>query len=706
MYYSDKPICNFKEDILGRVGFSKNLAETIYNYYNEDGLVIGIFGKWGTGKTSILNMVLKGIEIKENDENKPIIIRFTPWSYPSEDSLISAFLKSFSYAICKNANLKNEIGEALNKYSFMFDTLKALPYVGEAGASVLKKGSDIIANELIIKDSIDENKKKIINAIVKENKKIIVAIDDIDRLTKDQIRDVFQLVKQVANFPRVIYILAMDREVVTNALKEFYGSDGEEYLEKIVQIPFVIPEINHSVLEKYFESGLNDILDSRRISYQIDQNHWDLVFLYCIRPYLKTMRDANRILNVFQFKYDSLSQETSLEDLIALTVVEVVEPKLYKWIFENKVRLCGDYSSINRNINKKVLEEKEVIKNEFINLGIQVEKAFDYLNTLFKYLFLDNNIYDDRQKKEMRISDSMRFDIYFNMNLEEVPVSRGIINDFIHSYDEKKLVKQIEEIDKKGSINYFLTELNSLISEIPDDRKETIIRAIYKTNAKLKLRNNDLINSSKLALDFSNKLLKELNKEKQLILFKNILQKGSLSEIVPVCLELIHYKDRYENNIPLRNGLSREQILELENVFLENIKRISKNKEFFNTNNIGYIVELWDVIDEKNSLNFMKEQMKEKRKCLKYVCRIANNWIGTGGRRWSFDRLHNNKYTTKKEVKKIIDCYDREDLFKDFTEEELIKIASFVLNYNGEEGIVTEKEAKGLITAWKKDITK
>ena len=66
MYYSDKPICNFKEDILGRVGFSKNLAETIYNYYNEDGLVIGIFGKWGTGKTSILNMVLKGIEIKED----------------------------------------------------------------------------------------------------------------------------------------------------------------------------------------------------------------------------------------------------------------------------------------------------------------------------------------------------------------------------------------------------------------------------------------------------------------------------------------------------------------------------------------------------------------------------------------------------------------------------------------------------------------
>ena len=58
-YYADKPIENDSEDLLGRASFSKKLGEAIYNYNSKNGLVIGLYGKWGNGKTSVVNMMVK-----------------------------------------------------------------------------------------------------------------------------------------------------------------------------------------------------------------------------------------------------------------------------------------------------------------------------------------------------------------------------------------------------------------------------------------------------------------------------------------------------------------------------------------------------------------------------------------------------------------------------------------------------------------------
>ncbi|WP_029067309.1 P-loop NTPase fold protein [Lachnobacterium bovis] len=88
--------------------------------------------------------------------------------------------------------------------------------------------------------NLDETKKKLEDALLETHQRIIVVIDDIDRLTNAQIRDIFQLVKQVGDFPNVIYLLSMDRDVVTRALEEVHDCDGYEYLEKIIQVTFEI----------------------------------------------------------------------------------------------------------------------------------------------------------------------------------------------------------------------------------------------------------------------------------------------------------------------------------------------------------------------------------------------------------------------------------------------------------------------------------
>lgn len=189
---------------------------------------------------------------------------------------------------------------------------------------------------------LGKSRKTLEKELMKINRKIIVIIDDIDRLTNIQIRDIFQLVKQVTDFPNVIYILVMDRNVVQRVLTAVHEiDDGNEYLEKIIQILLGSSKLSKEKLNNIFLNQLETILKNTSIEVKIDNSYWNNIFTNCISPYINNLRDVNRILNTFQFKYEVLQQETSFDDMIVITTLEVMEPKLYKWIFINKDTVCG-----------------------------------------------------------------------------------------------------------------------------------------------------------------------------------------------------------------------------------------------------------------------------------------------------------------------------------------------------------------------------
>ena len=238
MYNSDRAITDLQNDLLGRASFSKHLGRAIYEYLGNDGLVIGLFGKWGTGKTSVINMTLQEVStLSKNDDNKPLVVKFAPWNYSDRENLISLFFQCLKNKVenDKSGKLKKKIGKALNDYAGAFDAVALVPVFGSGLAAILKTTAATEGKKLIQGPSLDESKELLEKALLESSQKIVVVIDDIDRLSNSQIRDVFQLVKQVADFPNVIYILAMDREVVTRALEDVHGFDGNEYLEKMEQ---------------------------------------------------------------------------------------------------------------------------------------------------------------------------------------------------------------------------------------------------------------------------------------------------------------------------------------------------------------------------------------------------------------------------------------------------------------------------------------
>ncbi len=220
-YSSDRPIETEKQDLLGRSRFSNQLGKAIYEYNGEDGLVIGLFGKWGTGKTSIINMAVNSIkEFTTNDTDMPIILRFSPWNYSDKDNLILLFFNSLKSKLEKNnKKLKRKVGKALSDYSVALDAFSLVPMIGN-WIPLIKSSAQITGKKLMQNLDLDKTKENLEKVLKELNKKIVIIIDDIDRLTNSQIRDIFQLVKQVADFPNIIYVLAMDRDVVTRALTE------------------------------------------------------------------------------------------------------------------------------------------------------------------------------------------------------------------------------------------------------------------------------------------------------------------------------------------------------------------------------------------------------------------------------------------------------------------------------------------------------
>lgn len=236
----DNPIIFPEEDTIGRTRFAKAFAKQIVSLDASKGSVVGVLGAWGSGKTSLLNLARN--ELNHTDIT---IIDFNPWMFSGTEHLMQFFFSELSAQLRLQPEL-SKVGDAIGTYGDIFSGMGWIPFVGpwiERGHKATEILSQVMKGR---KDGIGIQRKKIENALKEFDKKIVVVIDDIDRLSTLEIRDIFKLVRLTANFPNIIYVVAFDRFRVEIALSE-EGINGRDYLEKILQITIDIPPIPYQV---------------------------------------------------------------------------------------------------------------------------------------------------------------------------------------------------------------------------------------------------------------------------------------------------------------------------------------------------------------------------------------------------------------------------------------------------------------------------
>ena len=318
----DNPIIREDDDELGRAKPAQSFAEHLLALDAAEGMVVGVLGPWGSGKTSFINLAQKHLKASGID-----ILEFNPWMFSGADQLVQAFFIELSSQLKLRPDLA-EIGKLIEDYGEIFSGLGGLPLVGnwiEQGKAV----TDTIAKLLQRRKQGGHTLQlKVRKELQKLKKPIIVILDDIDRLTTAEIRDMFKLVRLTANFPNIIYLLAFDRIRVEQALGE-QGMPGRDYLEKILQIGIDLPAVPENIIVSQICAAINDSLAKIERPGHFDPDIWPDVLIEIIQPLLRNMRDVRRYAAAIHGTVRNLDGKIALVDVLALEAVRIFLPDVF-----------------------------------------------------------------------------------------------------------------------------------------------------------------------------------------------------------------------------------------------------------------------------------------------------------------------------------------------------------------------------------------
>lgn len=494
MLSSDLPIAKLEEDELNRGSFAESLAKTLVQYSFPSSLTIGLYGEWGSGKTSLLNMVFENVE---QIDDGVVVLRFNPWLCSDSKQLVTQFFKQMATAIKLKNKKAEKVWELIDQYADVFDATSLIPVVGGGIAAffraIAKKAGQKV--EKRTKD-LQESKDQIIEKLKDEKMKIIVSIDDIDRLSEEEIVAVFQLVKSLADFPNTIYVLAFDYDVVVRALGKVQHGDGKEYLEKIVQVPFEIPAPNIDDIHEALFSKLNGILGDIPEE-DWDKETWGELFQQGIKNYIRSIRDVIRYTNVFSLKYELLKNETSAADLLGLTCLQVFEPTVYSKLPSYKDILCGERRSFSHERQKEAEEKVERAINRIApddGSVTDLEATKNILGTLFPGIKTNMGwsygVGRGYSRRDSLIRNSIAapecFDRYFALTLENGAIPTATVRRMVFESSESELAEETMQIYREGKIVRLLEAIEAYAGagdgRIIDAKRAAIIIKVLSCN--------------------------------------------------------------------------------------------------------------------------------------------------------------------------------------------------------------------------------
>ena len=267
----DDAIESFEADWLGFRTPAVGLAKHLYKISKTSGVCCGIIGPWGSGKSSFMRLMDEYIQ-KESSWKKVDVTWFTAWDPGGIQDLGDAMLYNFfRYIATKNQEMNGtfkELQKALGiRRSFKERASQVLEGVSgviptTTGRAVATAAGKIL-RELEAAKTVQDCFEKLMNWLEKENRTVFFFIDDIDRATGEQIRDLLSELKVYISHRRIVAILAFDEDYVLNALKPVLpsGIDPKKYLEKIVTTRRNVPVSRSRDLSSYAEQLLRSTLD-------------------------------------------------------------------------------------------------------------------------------------------------------------------------------------------------------------------------------------------------------------------------------------------------------------------------------------------------------------------------------------------------------------------------------------------------------------
>lgn len=323
-FSADRPIESSEQDLLGRRTFAENIAHNILSVPADHGFTVAIVGEWGSGKSSVLNMVKESIEA--DSDFTAVVLQFNPWLFGSADDLVPRFFRELGAQLGKKG--KEQVKAVV---SALIELGKGLsPIIPVPGVSAAANAVGDLAEKALGEKSLLEQRDQLYQSLVQLESRVIVIIDDIDRLEPTETRELMRLVRLTSDLPNVVFLLAFDWQHVSLNLRDD-EDDGSHYLDKIVQIRYDLPLIRKTVLSEVLIESLRDLQEEYEVL-ELESNVWHRIHDDVIRPLLYNLRDVRRFVNSLHVTLDTLGMEVALADLLGLEAIRVMAPRMFETI--------------------------------------------------------------------------------------------------------------------------------------------------------------------------------------------------------------------------------------------------------------------------------------------------------------------------------------------------------------------------------------
>jgi KAP family P-loop domain/Pentapeptide repeats (8 copies) len=350
-----------EEDALDFNNYSQKLANIITN--SKPRFAVGIFGGWGTGKTSLMRMTKKILD----DNKKVITVWFDAWRYEREENLaVIPFLRTIKLTLDASdksregrwEGVKNGVKRTAAAFLSSTKVTYGIKDIASAEtdfgriAESLKGNGSVGGDNGTIYYHVTEFLEKALNDLIKEDidYRIVAFIDDLDRCSPDRALEVLESVKSFFDIEGMVYVIGMDSDTINSLVRKKYGHEstvkGLDYLQKIVQLPFQIPIWKEEDISMSISKIISKGLEGSQLGEEFENNKKLIVKAVELNP-----REVKRFINNIILAKSVFEQP--VDELIAVQTLN----------FRHEWRKFLDLITPDE-MRKKFFQEYEKIKEE------------------------------------------------------------------------------------------------------------------------------------------------------------------------------------------------------------------------------------------------------------------------------------------------------------------------------------------------------
>jgi energy-coupling factor transporter ATP-binding protein EcfA2 len=449
--YTDEPIAEAGEDRLRRGRFSTRVADVcVAMSKNTEGGVLALVGPWGSGKSSILNLASKAIPSRSKELQ---IVTFNPWLYSDAEQLILNFYSTLWSVLPEEGGMRKKLGR-------FFTRLSPLGILGAAVGTDAQGALKDLGEGLLDDGTAEDQHQRLEELLRSHDKKLLIIMDDIDRLQPDELLVLFKMVRLAGRLPNVYYLLAYDEKTVIDLLSATplaheNPKRARAYTEKIVQVRMDVPPLHEGYQLELFHEFVSDTLSSYGLTLsESSAERLSDIFNRHLSARLTEPRNIKRLAAQVNATLALVEGEVDFVDFLVLTYLKTFEPQVYQAVLRLGPQLVGktyEFAFAEETPQQLLQRWRAAIAPVEDSQDAALDAHISLLGALFpkisnaidRYAY----VYDPPHSVEdsRRLANSDYFDRYFVLDISDFDVSdvaiAGLLQNLADSSTSLKLME-------------------------------------------------------------------------------------------------------------------------------------------------------------------------------------------------------------------------------------------------------------------------